>query len=189
MTLLTKEKPAAVSVDDNTCITLFESHEDAEKAIKELERSGYDMKKLSIIGTDYRTEENVIGYFNTGDRIKFWGTRGAFWGGLWGMLFGSAFFLVPGVGPLVLAGPIVGMLVGGLESAVIVGSMTALGAALYSMGVSKDSVVEYETAIKSHRFLLIAQGAVAETLNARAILKSLGINNARIHGHLQADTL
>lgn len=176
-----KKEISSVDTENNTCITVFETHEGAEKAIKELEKAGYDMKKLSIIGTDYRTEENVVGYFNIGDRVKFWGSRGAFWGGLWGILFGSAFFFVPGIGPLVLAGPIVGMLVGGLESAVVVGSMSALGAALYSIGIPEDSVLEYETALKSHKFLLIAHGTPSETQNAREILKNAGIDGAELH--------
>jgi hypothetical protein len=54
----------------------------------------------------------VIGYYNAGDRMKYWGKLGAFWGGFWGLLFGSAFFLIPGVGPLLVAGPLVGWIVG-----------------------------------------------------------------------------
>lgn len=180
MTAVKKEMPPA-DMENNTCITVFETHGGAEKAIKELEKAGYVMEKLSIIGTDYRTEENVVGYYNIGDRVKFWGSRGAFWGGIWGVLFGSAFFFVPGIGPLVLAGPVVGMLVGGMESAVLVGSMTALGAAFYSMGVPKDTIVEYETAIKSHKFLLIAHGTPSETQNAREILKNAAIDGVKLH--------
>ena len=71
------------------------------------------MKKLSIVGKDYHSEEQVVGYYTTGDRMMYWGKLGAFWGGLWGMLFGSAFFLVPGVGPLLVAGPLVAWIVGG----------------------------------------------------------------------------
>ena len=84
--------------DKNSVVAIFESHERAEDAIRELQKSGFDMKKLSIIGKDYHTEENVVGYYNTGDRMKYWGKLGAFWGGFWGLLFGSAFFWVPGIG-------------------------------------------------------------------------------------------
>jgi len=38
-----------------------------------------DMKKLSIVGKDYHTDENVVGYYNAGDRMKYWGKQGAFW--------------------------------------------------------------------------------------------------------------
>jgi hypothetical protein len=74
-------------------------HPEAEAAVKELQRGGFDMKKLSVVGKDYHTDEQVVGYYNAGDRMKYWGKMGAFWGGFWGLLFGAAFFWVPGVGP------------------------------------------------------------------------------------------
>jgi hypothetical protein len=86
-------------------MAVFKSHVEAETAVKELQKSGFDMKKLSIIGRDYHTDEHVVGYYNAGDRMKYWGKLGAFWGGFWGLLFGSPFFFVPGVGPLLFAGP------------------------------------------------------------------------------------
>ena len=36
----------------------------------------------------YHSEENVVGFYNAGDRMMYWGKTGAFWGGLWGLLFG-----------------------------------------------------------------------------------------------------
>jgi len=176
-----KKETLYPTIEKNTCVTVFETHEDAEKAVKELENAGYNMKKLSIVGTDYRKEDNVVGYYNMGDRVKFWGSRGAFWGALWGVLFGSAFFFVPGIGPLVLAGPIVSMLVGALEGAITVGGLTALGAALYSIGIPKNSVLDYETALKSHKFLLIAHGSLAEVQQARDTLSNAGIEDAKLH--------
>ena len=89
--------------DKNSVVAIFESHDRAEDAIRELQKSGFDMKKLSIVGKDYHTEEHVVGYYNTGDRMKYWGKLGAFWGGFWGMLFGSAFFWLPGIGPVLVA--------------------------------------------------------------------------------------
>jgi uncharacterized membrane protein len=83
---------------NNSIVAVYPSHTAAEAAIKELQQSGFDMKKLSIVGRDYHTDEHVVGYYNAGDRMKVWGKTGAFWGGLWGLLFGSAFFWVPGLG-------------------------------------------------------------------------------------------
>jgi len=99
----------------NVGIAIFNTHGEAENAVKELQKSGFDMKKLSIVGKDYHTEEHVVAYYNTGDRMKYWGKLGAFWGGLWGILFGAAVFWIPGIGPLVVAGPLVSAIVGGLE--------------------------------------------------------------------------
>src|SRR5512140_3808291 len=128
----------------NSIVAIYPTHTAAETAIKELQQSGFDMKKLSIVGKDYHTEEHVVGYYNTGDRMKYWGKLGAFWGGLWGFLFGSAFFWIPGIGPLVVAGPLVSWIVGALEGATIIGGLSALGAGLYSIGIPKDSILRYE---------------------------------------------
>lgn len=85
--------------EHNAVVGIYNAHTDAEAAVKELQKSEFDMQKLSIVGKDYHTEEHVIGYYNAGDRMQVWGKRGAFWGGLWGMLFGSGFFFIPGIGP------------------------------------------------------------------------------------------
>ncbi len=129
------------------------------------------MKKLSIIGKDYQTEENVVGYYNAGDRMQVWGKTGAFWGGLWGILFGNAFFFIPGIGPLLIAGPLVAMIIAGLEGAVVVGGLSALGAALASIGVPEDSIVSYESKLKAGEFLLVVHGSTAEIERARGSLK------------------
>ncbi len=155
---------------DNSIVAIYPSHMAAEAAIKELQQSGFDMKKLSIVGRDYHTDEHVVGYYNVGDRMKHWGKIGAFWGWIWGCLFGSAFFLIPGIGPLLVAGPLVGWLVGALETAVVVGGLSALGAGLYGLGIPKDSILTYETALKTDKFVLIAHGSIDETTKAREIL-------------------
>ena len=45
----------------NHCIATFNTHTEAEKTIKLLQKSGFDMKKLSIVGKDYHSEEDVVG--------------------------------------------------------------------------------------------------------------------------------
>ena len=156
--------------NNNSIIATYSSHTTAEAAIKELQQSGFDMKKLSIVGRDYHTDEHVVGYYNIGDRMKVWGQSGAFWGGMWGLLFGSAFFWVPGVGPLLVAGPLVSWIVGGLEGAIVMGGLSALGAGLYSFGIPRNSILNYETAIKTGKFVLIAHGSEAEATCARDII-------------------
>jgi hypothetical protein len=169
------------NMNSNAVVAIYKSHPEAEAAVKELHKSGFDMKKLSIVGRDYHTDEQVVGYYNTGDRMKHWGKLGAFWGGIWGLLFGSAFFLIPGVGPLMVAGPLVAWIVGGLEGAAIMGGLSALGAGLYSLGIPKDSILRYETDIKSGKFVLIAHGSPEETVRAQDIIKRT--NPEVLEGH------
>jgi uncharacterized membrane protein len=155
---------------ENAMVAIYNSHEEAEQAVKSLQKSGYNMKNLSIVGKDYHTDENVVGYYNMGDRMMQWGGNGAFWGSLWGLMVGSAFFMIPGVGPVLIAGSFVSAVVGALEGAVIVGSTGALGAALFSIGIPEDSIVEYETEIKAGKFMLLTNGTTEEMAKARDVL-------------------
>lgn len=162
-------------------VAISDSHQKAEKVVKELQESGFDMKKLSIVGKDYHEEDKVIGFYNTGDRMKNWGSAGAFWGGIWGLVFGSGFFLIPGVGPVMLAGPIVASLIGGLEGAVVVGGLSALGGALFGIGIPKNSVLQYETAIKADNFLVIAHGTEEELARAKKIMSDSSASEVNVH--------
>jgi len=158
--------------DTNAVIGVYDNHSAAEDAVKELQKSGFDMKKLSVVGKDYHTDEHVVGYYNAGDRMKYWGKLGAFWGGVWGLLFGAAFFWVPAIGPVLVGGPLVAWIVAGLENAIVVGGLSAIGAGLYSIGIPKDSIVTYEAAIKAGQYLVVAHGNSAESAQARNILSA-----------------
>ncbi len=165
----------------NAAVAIYPNHEGAEAAIKELQKSGFDLKKLSIVGKEYHTEEHVVGYYTAGDRMKYWGKIGAFWGGLWGLLVGAAFFAIPGIGPVLIAGPLVSWIVGALEGAVVVGGVSALGAGLYSIGIPKDSILKYETAIKANNFVLIAHGTAEEVARAKDILQTTQPSQLDVH--------
>ena len=154
----------------NTLVAFYATHQKAETAIKKLEKSGYDMTKLSIIGTDYHSDETVTGYYTVGDRMKKWGSFGAFWGGFWGLLFGSAFFFIPGLGPLLVAGPLVSAIIGALEGAALLGGTSVIAAALVSLGIPNDEVLKYETEIKAGKFMLLAHGNKINIENARKVL-------------------
>jgi uncharacterized membrane protein len=173
--------------EQNAVVGIFDSHLKAETSIRELQRAGFDMKKLSIVGKDYHPEEHVVGYYNIGDRMKVWGKLGAFWGGFWGLLFGSALFFIPGIGPLVVFGPLVGWIIGALEGAAVIGGLSALAAALYSIGIPKDSVMKYETAIKSAKFLVIAHGTAGEAAKARSILETAGAAQIDVHSGVRGE--
>ena len=165
-------------------VGVFGNHEDAESAVKALQKSGYDMKKLSVIGKDYHTEENVVGYYNTGDRMATWGKFGLFWGWIWGLLLGSAFFVIPGVGPVIVGGPLVIWIVGALESAALTGGLGILGGALASIGIPEDSILRYETALKSGRFIVILHGTGQEAEKAKDILAQSKAEESALHGEM-----
>jgi len=80
-----------------------------------------------------------------------------------------------------VAGSAVAWIVGALESAVVVGGLSALGAGLYSIGIPKDSALKYESSIKAGKFLLIAHGTAAEAESARRILANTDAEQLNVH--------
>lgn len=158
----------------NNCIAIFNSHREAEQAIINLEHANFDMKKLAILSKDYQKEEKVLGYYNTYERAKSWGKRGAFWGGLWGVLFSPAFICIPVAGSVTAGGLLLSTFVSGFSTAVFTGSLTGLGATLYSIGIPKNSIIQYETAIKLDKYLLVVHGTRDEVEHASDILSTTG---------------
>jgi hypothetical protein len=164
-----------------TAVAVFPNHEAAEKAVKSLTASGFEMKNLSVVGKGYHSEEKVVGFYNTGDRVKFWGSRGAFWGGFWGLFFGGLFMTIPVVGHVVVLGYLAAIVASGVENAIVVGGLSALGAALYGLGIPKNSVLQYETDLKADSFLVMARGPTAEVERAQKLLAAFNPSSSEIH--------
>jgi hypothetical protein len=89
--------------------------------------------------------------------------------------------MIPGLGPILVAGPLVAWIVAGLEGAIEVGALGALGAALFSIGIPKDSVVKYQTALTTDQFLVIAHGTAAEVAKAKDIIESTNPAHSAVH--------
>jgi hypothetical protein len=166
----------------DTTIAVFADHTNAETAVKKLADAGFDIKNLSVIGKGYHTEETVIGFYNIGERMKFWGTQGAFWGSVWGLFLGGVFITAPVTGPVFVLGFLAATVISVVEGAIVFGGLSALGAALYSIGIPKDSVIQYEAAIKADGFLVVAHGAANEMARARAILGTANATRVDEHG-------
>jgi hypothetical protein len=154
----------------NASVHVFDTHDQAEEAIRTLSQAGFDMSSLSLVGKGYHTEEKPMGFYTTGDKVRAWGSTGAFWGGIWGLLLAPAVFVLPGVGVVAMAGPFVAALVGALEGAVVMGSLSALGAALSQIGVPQDQLIKYETALKMDKYLLVVHGRAEEQVRASTVL-------------------
>src|SRR6202789_3559500 len=154
----------------DSVIAVYSDHNAAEDATKKLAASGFEMNNLSVVGKGYHSEEKVVGFYNMGDRVKFWGSRGAFWGGFWGLFLGGLFMTIPVVGHVVVLGYLAAVVAAGLENAVLVGGLSALGAALYSLGIPKDSVLQYESDLKADGFIVMARGSAEEAERAKTVL-------------------
>lgn len=154
----------------SVAIAVFTSHTSAEEAVKRLSSKGIDLKTISIIGKNYQTEDVPVGYFNAGDRAKILGKLGAFWGGLFGLLFGSFFLFIPVFGHLIILGPLAAIVANTFEGVVVGGGMGALAGALSAIGVPKNSVLRYESELKADKFVVVVHGTAEQTEKARSIL-------------------
>jgi hypothetical protein len=154
-------------------IAVLPDHAAAELAVSKLAKAGFDLKQLSLVGKGFHTEEKVIGFYNMGDRVQFWGARGAFWGGLWSLFFGGVVLTVPITGQVVVLGYLASALVAAVEGAILVGGLSALGAALYSLGIPKDSVLQYEAALKADKFMVLIQGTADDLVRAKTVLATI----------------
>jgi hypothetical protein len=173
-------------------VAVFERHEGAEAALRELQHSGVDMQKLSILGHDPHTEEHPVGFYTAGAKAEYWGTRGAFWGMIVGILFAPAFFWIPGVGFVLVGGLVTSFILGTLEGAAagaaIGGGGSALVGALTRMGIPKESVIRYERSLKADKFILIARGTLDEATRYREILEKTD-GDVALHPDAQAGTV
>ena len=113
-----------MQTEDST-IAVFVDHQAAEAAVKKLAQASFDMKKLSVVGKGFHSEERVIGFYNIGDRMKFWGAQGAFWGAFWGLFLGGVFVTAPVVGPVIVLGYLATSIVAAVEGALVAGGISA----------------------------------------------------------------
>jgi uncharacterized membrane protein len=143
-------------------IAVCNTYEKAEQLVTTLQQSGFNMKKLSIIGKSTHQETEVMGNFTTDNEMKGWKKNGAFWGGLWGMVYGSGFFLIPDIGSVIMAGPFVASFVSSIEEGNIDEGLSALGVAFYKLGIPKNSILKYESDLNSDKFLILTHGILKD---------------------------
>ncbi len=154
------------------CVSICPTYQAAEQALEKLQTEGFDLQQVSIVGKGYHDEAHPIGFYTADNSIRYWGLQDAFWGKLWSLLPGAAFFWVPDFGSLAAAGPVVGLLVTGLEDVAIGGGFGVLGAALYTMGVPRNTIFQYEKIVKAEKILLIVDGQRNDIEHACDILHS-----------------
>jgi len=163
----------------NSIIAVYDKQADAEAGVLDLQRAGFDLKRVSILGKEDAGEQ-VIGHYSTGGRMKYLGARGAFWNDLWKMLPGAACFNIPEVGHILMAGPMTVWAVSAMQES-DVEEPSAVGAGLFSLTIPKASVRRYESAIKAHKLLLIAHGSPQELLSSREVLRTSHPDEMDLH--------
>lgn len=157
--------PASSSV-----VAVYPDHAAAEQAVRRLHEEGFAMSDLSIIGRDFQMSEEPVGFVDPSAYAKAGAGTGAWFGGLFGLMVGAAAVLVPGVGPVVVAGPLAAALMAGLEGAIAGTALGGLAGALVGWGVPRERALTYETHIQGGKFLVLVRGVPGSVARARDLL-------------------
>lgn len=168
-------------LEANSIAAVYENHMNLESAVRQLERAAFDLKKISVLGKESPHEKHVLGYYHhPGIQLKYRCQRDSFWRALWGQLGRAAFFAIPGIGHILIAGPLVHSVVHALLRNTD-GGLSAVGAGLSEAGVPAADVQHFEAELRGDKFLLFAHGTRDEMVKAREILHRSGANEINVH--------
>ncbi len=167
-------------------IAAFAAHNAAETAVKKLAAAGMKMRNISVVGNECRTGEKAAVFYTIGDRTRFGGVRGMFWGRLWALFFGGLFITTPVEGHVIVLGYLAATMVAAVESAATAGGLSPLRAALYSIGVPKDCVIQYEADVIADGFLVMAHGTAEEIARAQVILHTATPSHLEVYASMEA---
>jgi uncharacterized membrane protein len=170
------ESPVGSSI-----VAVYPDHPSAEHAVRQLHHEGLALADLSIVGRDFQTSEEPVGFVTAGDYATAGAKTGACFGGLFGLVVGAAFLVLPGIGPVVVAGPLAAAAVAGLEGALAGTALGGLAGALVGWGVPKDRALKYETQVKGGKFLVILRGNADVIARARAMLAADATDHVSVY--------
>lgn len=185
---------ALAGLDRNTVIAVYRNHEQANGAVRTAIQYGLDRGSLSLVARDRLAGGRIVIDDHSDGTAASWGKLGVFgpnlWGpGLWGVIMGWVSVWVPGLGPLLIGGPMVSLILGAHDGAAVFGPMTPLGVGLYRIGVPKDGVRRYEEAIRRGRYLLVIQGSQDQVTRAGRLLSGTVAEIVALHAHWTAGAI
>jgi uncharacterized membrane protein len=155
---------------ESSIVAVYPDHHAAEEAVRQLHEAGFPIGDLSIIGRNYQTIEEPVGFISAGDYTSVGAKTGASFGGLLGLLVGAAVLIIPGVGPVMVAGPLAASLLAGIEGAIAGTALGSLAGALVGWGIPKDRAIKYETHVEGGKFLVVVRGVPEVVDRARSLL-------------------
>ncbi|HET9697940.1 MAG TPA: PRC-barrel domain-containing protein [Terriglobales bacterium] len=152
---------------------VFHDREKVRETVEHLKREGFQDNDISVVFPDRDESKNFALEHNTKapEGATAGGLTGAVTGGVLGWLAGVGMIAIPGIGPLLAAGPIVAALAG----AGAVGVAGGLVGALVGMGLPELEAKRYESEVKAGRILVAVHCDDARfSLSARTVLEKAG---------------
>ncbi|NMO96280.1 general stress protein [Paenibacillus lemnae] len=137
-------------------VGVFDTENEAISAIQDLQERGIPGERISVISKDKQEMENVTDETGTKapEGVAAGAATGGVLGGVTGLLAGAGALAIPGIGPILAAGPIAATLAG---AAVGAGAGGLVGG-LIGLGIPEDEAKDYETHINEGRILVLVDG-------------------------------
>ncbi|TCK17757.1 hypothetical protein DFR30_0999 [Thiogranum longum] len=167
--------------DINSCVAVYDLQQQLEDSIAALQRNGYDLKKVSVIGKGGYSEQHHFALILSRGMPRFHGEQADFWNRVHALLGSAGFFWAPGFGPFTVAGAIVTVLTGKPDRKLIGGKLHRLGMGLYAVGLSGDSALHYESVVDQGRLILIVQGPRDEVERASETIARTESTEMAVH--------
>lgn len=146
-------------------LACFPSDAQAKRVLKMALEHNMAPDRISLLGRTGSSGDDPLGvyYSSLGERMLGWGRMGAVWGGLWGLVSGAlGMFLIPGLGPVMAAGPVVEALIGALGGAGIGGgalagaaALSQLAIAVHRMGVPSQTIEQVHGLLEAGHYLFM----------------------------------
>jgi hypothetical protein len=168
---------AGLRMPSNVAVAAYDTDLELELDVKTLQRGGFDMTRVCVIGSDHGAAQHLVAFVHPGRRARFFGKHGLLWTTLSGILFGAALAFVPLTGPIVIVGPLAKSMVAGLEAPALRRGLGPLATALAGLGIPEEAALAYESAIRAQRILLIVRGDAHAIQRARQLLYQTRIDS------------
>lgn len=166
---------------------IYHNADQAERVVERLRTAGFSNDAISVLlqdnqgSKDFAHEKHTKAPEGTTTGV----TTGGVIGGTLGLLAGIGVLAIPGVGPFIAAGPIMGALAG----LGVGGAVGGLIGALVGMGIPEYEAKRYEGHIKAGGVLLSVHcGTSEEITRAKDLLKHTGAQDISSSGEASADS-
>jgi hypothetical protein len=162
------KNPARESV-----VAIYESLDQAKAAVQALEQAGFPHDQVSLVTRNVKRQLDRSDVVEKDDQAEPDARKGAALGGLVGLLLGAPLLTIPGVGLVLLAGPLATALTGAVVGGFL-GSMAG-------WGVPEDAIDEYQDRVREGEVLVIAHGDPLTVARADRLLQATSAREVKLH--------
>ncbi len=155
-----------------TVVGIFESERVAKEAIEDLRRAGFE-KEISLLAKNQEGEGNRGGMDMETGTVADGVATGGVLGGLGGLAVGAGALVIPGLGPLIAAGPIAGLLSGAATGGIAGG--------LVDWGIPEEEGRQYEEELKQNKVMVAVNSSEDNISEAENVLKNHGAQQVKVH--------